>query len=451
MKKTKLLFVCALSALLLSCSTSNGSGQSGDTDEGLTALPSDYASSVRSYLKTLKQARNYTIKEKVSSTLSAETNIIVSTYTSSYYFYSYGDSSYGYVKCQDGIYSIQKKTEDSYVGGEIYRDENGKAYASLWGNSFFYSFADLDDEQLDTIEDGKEKVNIKGKKNKLALLNLLGLDSSYYASVSSLTGDINEDNNLVVTLKFNDPNSTAFITIRATVYDLLSSESEEVEDFLIDGTYYTIADDFGAARSLMKANNYTHNTYSDGKVVGTEYFNPNYYFGYWDSSYAAATGQILVSQGLVLLDHKQDAKGNQYNGCYLLTYSSSTGIVCSLGEAYNESTDLAMVYSYPSLLTAWSNPELFDRAEIEGFDGAFVTTNQYLMENFAALFFLDVSSVSLTSLSIAWFDVFESSNEDCVVSFTLSTSGGSATYAFVNFGSTSIPALESFLGQFTDY
>jgi hypothetical protein len=411
---------------------------------------------VKSYLKALSGLHNYTLKVKASNSASTLTNTTITKFEDDSFFYSFKDDSYGYIKSDDGVYQIQPYDDDRMIGGELYTDESGNPIKDLWNGEFFYSFADLDLPLLEEkIDDGEGEIAISGKKNRLAILRLLGLDSSYYASIFSFTASINDTSDLVIVCKLNDSVNSSTITLKGTVYDINSTHSDEIEDFLIDGTYYTIEEDFAKARDLMKGNNYTHYYYDDdGEKVGTEIFNEDYYFITWDSTYVKESGQLLTNQGMIGLDHKQDAEGRQYDGSYLLMLNGSTINMYS-GQPYNEDSNVANVYHYPSLLTVWSNVELFDAltSAYNGLDNAYATSNSYLMSNFVSNFSLDsmVSSVKLTRLVIGWTNVFADGEDSQKVVFTLETSGGNLSYEFTDFGSTSIKALDELLGTFTDY
>ena len=468
MKKTNLfLFVLSASALV-SCAnnaSSQSTANSSSSPEGVSSSKGVSSSedgtsteapykTVKSYLKALSGLRNYTLKVKANNSASTLTNTTITKFENDSFFYSFKDDSYGYIKSDDGVYQIQPYDDERMIGGELYTDESGNPIKDLWNGEFFYSFADLDLPQLEEkIKDVEGEITISGKKNRLAILRLLGLDSSYYASIFSFLASINETGDLVIVCKLNDSVNNSTITLKGTVYDINSTHSEEIEDFLIDGSYYTIDEDFAKARDLMKGNNYTHYYYNNGSKVGSEYFNENYYFIVWDSNYVNESGQILTNQGMIGLDHKQDSAGRQYDGSYLLMLNGSTINIYS-AQPYNEDSNVANVYHYPSLLTMWSNVELFDKltSAYNGLDNAYATTNSYLMSDFVSNFSLDsmVSSVKLTRLVIGWSNVFADDSTQKVV-FTLETSGGNQSYEFTDFGSTSIPALEELLGTFTDY
>ncbi len=449
MKKTKIILLALAASILPSCGNNDGIQKD--------SLPEDYANSVKSYLKALKNIHNYTVKETVSSSKATSSNYAEIKFDRTNYFYSFGASSYGYIESKDGVYPINANG-DSLIGGEIYRDDEGKAYSSLWGNDFFVSFADFIDEQIDSMEDGKDLIAVKGKNNKLKLLSMFGLDSSYYTSIIAMEASVNDDSDLEFNVRVNDVSSGATIYVNAIVTDLLTTESEEVSDFLSNGgTHYVIDSDFAKARTLMKGNNYTHDYYDeDGNgVVGTEYFNENYYFGYWDPSYSAKMaleGQILYSQGLVGIDHKKTAEGVLLNGCYLVTISGNQFTV-NLSFPYNENPSVPTAYHYPSFLSLWSNPEFFVATEApEGLDAYYVTNDSIILDDFVSNFSMEsmVASVSLKNLYIGWHDIDAKEGNERFIRFALETSGGDVIYDFHNFGTTKIPGIDAFLGTLLD-
>ena len=447
MKKTYLFLLTLSASVLAGCGTNSTSS----VDNG--TLSSDYSTSVKDYLKALKGIKNYSLLETVSSSKVSQTNQIEVFYDSTYFYYSFGTSSYGYVSSKDGIYPVNY-SEDGLIGGELYRDDDGATYTDLWSNGFFTSFADLVDEQIDKMEGGSSSVAIKGKQNKLALLSLFGLNSSYYGTLQSMSASINDSNELEFSVKVYDSDSEATVSINAVVYDLLSSSSSEISNFLLDGgTYFVIDDGFDQVRTLMKGNNYTHYYYDSNKIVGTEYFNQNYYFMYWDSTYAgemASSGQILYSQGLIGIDHKKDSSGNKLNGAYLVTISNNQFSVM-LSYAYAEDSSIPTVYHYPSLMSCWNNPEFFEAANIpDDMEDCLSTTDSVILNSFVENFSLtdSVSGVKLQSLVISWANL--DIKDEAKIRFELSTSGGSLTYEFCKFGETSIPAFDSFLGSLTD-
>ncbi len=461
MKKRKLILLALASTCLFSCgneekkdSSLNGDSQSSSVDnkEDKGTLPENYTSSVKNYLKALKSIHNYSLSETVASSSADYENSIQIKYTKSYYYYEFvGQYTSGYIKSDDGVYQVNSK-DDSLIGGEIVRDSDGNAYTDIWDAKLFKNFSTLDDTQLDSLDDGKEDITIKGKANKLLLLQILGLDSSYYGEITSFKASIGSTNELVLELILND-SSAGTITIDAIVYGLLTSKSEEIESFINGGgTYYVIDSEFATARTLMKANNYTHNYYDNGKVVGVEYFNENYYFINWDSNYVKESGQLLYSQGMIGLDHKKDSNGNTYNGSYLVTLSNNTFNI-SLSRPYNESPSIPYVYHYPSYLDMWSNPEFFETDDVpEDLDAYLTTSDTLMMSNFIENFSMSdqVANVRVRTLSIGWKDIENKNSSSRKIRFCLSTSGGDVTYDFSDFDTTTIPALDKFLDSLQD-
>ena len=295
--------IFSLPMLLVSCNSAQVDEDSA-IDQGLTELDSTYKDSVKNYLKTLIKAHNYTLSEEVSSDASSVVNSATSYYGKDFYYYDADYTvSYGYIRCKDGVYRIHE-SGSKLVGGELIQDDTGANCKTIWNDYFFYSFADLDEENIDSLKDGASKVLITGKKNRLALLDLLGLGSAYYASIVSFTGTVNSDSTLSLDLTVSDDSSGALITVTASVSDLLTTYSSKVENYRKKKSYFVIDTDFAKARTLMKSNNYTHyytDEDDDEKIVGTEYFNENYYFVEWDSDYAAkmatTNGTILYSTG----------------------------------------------------------------------------------------------------------------------------------------------------------
>lgn len=451
-KANTILLLLSLPLLLTNCSSKSDSGES-------ESLPSTYNESVKSYLKALAKIHNYTLEESVSSDASAVVNTLTVTFGKDFYYYdpSYEDT-YGLISCDDGVYRVHLNGK-TMVGGELYRDDEGNAYKDLWDGHFFPSFADLTEENIDSIKDeGKENVSITGKKNRLALLNLLGLGSSYYGGITSFKGTIKSDNSLSLALEVSDT-SGASITVKAEVSNLLTSYCTKIDNYRASKTYFVIDEDFAKARKLIKANNYTHYYFDedDGEtIVGVEYFNENYYFMHWDSDYAAkmsASGAILYSSGLIGIRNKKmvDSSGTSHtlNGSYLITLSGNTFSV-NLTNYYNESPDIPTVYSYPSLMTMWDNAELFSETTVDGLDKAFVTDSDDLINNFVSSFFLtdNVSGYFLDNLYVGWKNIDKDGEQ--MIRFTLETNGGSLSYDFYHFGFTDLPALDSFLDGLSD-
>lgn len=462
MKKSKIILLTLLSSTLFACANENSSespsSESNDSQSSTTpssseeTLPENYNSSVKNYLKALKNLHNYSLTETVSSTAATYENQIEAKYTESYYYYDFGQYTNGYIASDDGVYQISLK-DDSLVGGELVRDSNGDVCKNIWEGNLFKNFSNLDDEQLDKIEDGLTNVSITGKKNKVAILNILGLNSSYYGGITSFKGSIGSSNELGISIEIADA-SGATIYVDAVVYGLLTSKSTEVEEFLANGgTYFTIDSEFAKARELMKANNYTHNYYNNKSVVGVEYFNENYYFINWDSNYVKETGEMLYSQGMIGIDHKKDKNGNELNGSYLVTLSSS-GFSISISRPYNESPNIPYVYHYPSYMDMWDNPEFFDMDTTPSdLDVYFTTTDSLIMTNFIENFSMEsqVAQVKIRSLSIGWKDIEDESEDTSrIIRFCLSTSGGDVTYDFSNFGTTELPALDNYLDSLVD-
>ncbi len=451
MKKKCLLLLLAPALLLTSCGNEETSSSDISQDSANdSSLPSDYDVSVKNYLKALKRIHNYSIAEVVSSSQTTAINFIQISYTENAYYYSFGEDTYGYIASSDGVYGVSLK-DDALIGSELLSDEHNAPYTSIWNNDLITGFSSFDDEQIDSLEDGT-KIDIKGKKNKAALLNMLGLGTNYYASINKLTGAITKTGKLLITLSVNYSSAT-IVTIEATVDSLLSTTIPEIDDYLAKGgTYFVVDEDLAKARSLMQGNNYTHYYYSDNRKVGTEYFHQNYYFINWDSSYVASSGLLLISQGLIGIDHKKDPDtGTLLNGSYLVSMNGNQPQI-SLSTPYNQDPNIPVVYHYPSFLSLWGDLQYLDEDVIPSdMDVYYVTDDTVIMNDFVSNFSLEDSTanVSLSKLHMGFADIDNAQNKQ-TIRFELETSGGTLSYDFVNFGSTKIPAFDDFLSSLVD-
>lgn len=455
MKKLPVLFLVAASSLLASCSPNEIDSSSNEGLSSITTsetLPEGYSSSVKNYLLALKSIHNYQIEEYVSTSSSTTINTIRSSFTENAFYYDFGDESYGYIKGKDGVYGVSKDGDD-LLGSELLLDANGENYSTIWNDDLLPSFTLLDEVSIKELDNGTSGVSIKGKKNKIALLKIFGLDNSYYASITDTKGYITKNNSLRIVMTLSYSNMT--VTIEAFVSNLLSTSIPEITSFLDGGgTYFVPNEDLVKARALMQANNYTHNYYdTNGKKVGIEYFNENYYFINWDSSYATNNpdGAILVSQGLIGIDHKKDPNtGNALNGAYLVSISGSQ-IGISLSFPYNESPNIPYVYHYPSYLSLWSNLERLEADTIPSdLDEYYFIDDSLVVNDFLSNFSLEssVANVKVKGLYFGYRNML--SDTDQLIRFTLDTSGGSLTYDFVDFGSTKIAAFDQFLESLSD-
>lgn len=436
----------------MSCSPSGTNPTESDSSSLSQALPEDYSSSVKGYLSALKNIHNYQIEEYVSTSSSSAINFIRSSFTEEAFYYDFADQSYGYIHGKDGVYGVSKDG-DSLLGSELFLNDNGEKYSTIWDDTLLSSFALLDDASIQEIENGKDAVSIKGKKNKIALLKILGLDNSYYASITDTKGYITKDNALRIVMKLSYSNMN--VTVEAFVSNLLTTTIPEIQAYLDEGgTYFVPNEDLAKARSLMRANNYTHNYYdSTGKKVGVEYFNEDYYFINWDSKYATSNpdGAILVSQGLIGIDHKKDPNtGNALNGAYLVSISGNQ-IGISLSFPYNESPNIPYVYHYPSYLSLWDNLERLQEETIPSdLDEYYFIDDSLVVNDFLYNFSLEssVANVKVNGLYFGYRNML--SEEDQLIRFTLDTTGGSLTYDFVDFGTTEIAAFDQFLESLSD-
>lgn len=452
MKKLPALLLLAASTLIMSCSPSGTNPTESDSSSLSQALPEDYSSSVKGYLSALKNIHNYQIEEYVSTSSSSTINFIRSSFTEEAFYYDFADQSYGYIQGKDGVYGVSKDG-DSLLGSELFLNDNGEKYSTIWDDTLLSSFALLDDASIQEIENGKDAVSIKGKKNKIALLKILGLDNSYYASITDTKGYITKDNALRIVMKLSYSNMN--VTVEAFVSNLLTTTIPEIQAYLDEGgTYFVPNEDLAKARSLMRANNYTHNYYdSTGKKVGVEYFNEDYYFINWDSKYATSNpdGAILVSQGLIGIDHKKDPNtGNALNGAYLVSISGNQ-IGISLSFPYNESPNIPYVYHYPSYLSLWDNLERLQEETIPSdLDEYYFIDDSLVVNDFLYNFSLEssVANVKVNGLYFGYRNML--SEEDQLIRFTLDTTGGSLTYDFVDFGTTKIAAFDQFLESLSD-
>ena len=452
MKKLPVLLLLAVSSLVVGCSPSETNPAESNSSSLVQTLPEDYSSSVKGYLSALKNIHNYQIEEYVSTSASSTINFIRSSFTEEAFYYDFADQSYGYIQGKDGVYGVSKDG-DSLLGSELFLNDNGGKYSTIWDDTLLSSFSLLDEASIQEIENGKDAISIKGKKNKIALLKILGLDNSYYASITDTKGYITKDNALriVMNLSYSGMN----VTLEAFVSNLLATTIPEIQAYLDEGgTYFVPNEDLAKARSLMRANNYTHNYYdSTGKKVGIEYFNEDYYFINWDSKYATSNpdGAILVSQGLIGIDHKKDPNtGNTLNGAYLVSISGNQ-IGISLSFPYNESPNIPYVYHYPSYLSLWDNLERLQEETIPSdLDEYYFIDDSLVVNDFLNNFSLEssVANVKVNGLYFGYRNML--SGEDQLIRFTLDTTGGSLTYDFVDFGTTKIAAFDQFLESLSD-
>lgn len=273
MKKLPVLFLVAASSLLASCSPSEIDSSSSEELSSIATsetLPEDYSSSVKNYLLALKEIHNYQIEEYVSTSSSTTINTIRSSFTEDAFYYDFGDESYGYIKGKDGVYGVSKDGDD-LLGSELLLNANGENYSTIWNDDLLPSFTLLDEASIKELDNGTSEVSIKGKKNKIALLKIFGLDNSYYASITDTKGYITKNNDLRIVMTLSYSNMT--VTIEVFVSNLLFTSIPEITSFLDEGgTYFVPSEDLAKARTLMQANNYTHNYYdTNGKKVGIEY------------------------------------------------------------------------------------------------------------------------------------------------------------------------------------
>ena len=280
-----------------------------------------------------------------------------------------------------GIYPLNY-TNEEFVSGEYYCDENGIRYKDLYDNKLVSSLYHIDEAFVNGVGDvGEEPVKITGKKYKMQLLTSIGIDSSFYLQLNSATASYKEGK-VIFDLAFEGGYNYSL-----TVRDFGTTSNRHYNEFMDEGGKMTQpSETLQEFRELMKMDNFRRYVYDfdAGGYTQTENFHQHYF-------YTQAIGSNDI-YGYMSMNTKANEEHPDLKGCYYFYTSNGTPHFNSM--AFNENPDIPMFFHYPKYMDLLNKLHFI----VEGTSGdikyeagtkKYMVYDKTLIEDFAHNFSLD--------------------------------------------------------------
>lgn len=458
MKLKILMCLTTLGLLLSSCGETGISNSSNNDNYSITPIEPEQliVNDIYSAVNKLVTMRNYTLS--VTMTVDNESFAFDNIYAEKYYYCNYLGDEEGFIEDSNGVYRVNYY-KNQLISSELYTDENGNKYTSLWDSGVIKTFSSLDSGSYNNAINQK-KFNIPTKKDKLLVMEILELDTLYYPNLAEAYFTIQGGdtlNNLYLILSFD--NGSIF---NCVFNQFGKSESSEILDFKAQNKTYTeVSEDLKRVKSLFALDNYKRVCYENEdpnqRVIGYEWFTENYWFGdYIVDEYA------LYEQGFLGLE-KKVLNGKEYDGAYLFYLSDDYSNYTFYDYAPAFTTNISSmrdIMNYPSKLAMFNyNLQFFEKIEDEANVGknVYATTDLYIiqdwLENFQIQLNTDTGEQAYVYDLRIITDLY-SKDSDCVVTFQFDYVIGDVVYGlqreFIDFGVTRIDIIEEFYNQFED-
>lgn len=450
MKKLKNLFLFSLVAFaVVGCENGNNSlsGSTSHSSSNVSTnvsssskpveLPTDYK--VNSYyeaMKILSELKNYTINVTYMEGAYEVTNNVY--FTENAIFDDYTGDEYGYVALDEGVVRLDYY-ENKLISSEVYLDENGNPYNSVWNKKFFTSFADMNLKEFEKA--GNEAYfDITGKSNKIQFMNLVYAQQTDYENIISITAYYAENlSDFLFTLEFKGGFGYSI-----EISDINQTKIDVVDEYVKSGKgAAVISDDLKRVKELFAGFNYKRVLYYENDkgetlVAGHEYFNPDYFFSRFVDEYKMIDPAVAFDAGYIGFDNKI-VEGLRLDGAYYAYILDGQASIFPQAAYYDY--DITKFYNYPTYMTLFTNLHYFNL--VEGTEHSYRTTNFDLTLDFVNNMQLSdiLAGYYVDGLTITLEDA--ENDEDARVIFTLeySTDGvaggdnsATADFEFIEFG-----------------
>lgn len=471
-RKPLMLTLCMLALPLMGCHDENTSG---DSSEG-PKINVDY-SSAKAAIDSIQEAQNYTVATKIVENMnigtadepvySKITTNFSNYFTPTYTWCDYEDAEEGYAS-KDGAVFHLNLYNDEIIASDAYVDESGNKLTSIYDIVVSpipaASFVESADANAQTI-------NISNKNARLAFIEFIQFDETFFADVQSFTASIgtSEDGEQALVLTMTGTDETV---ITSAFHSFGSTSVNEVAAYLnSEGSGAAVYDS-----TLVKAmdgflgNNFTKLTYEslnyseDNPVIGEEIYHSDYWYG----GYYPDSGYSIYSLGYVSLPQKtyvDESEGLEVDldGAYLFYLNETMTELRTIALAYPAFTtnvsDMAFIMDYPSNMVLWNHNLQFMQPYEDpslGLDGEmFITYDYYMMYDFFEIAqVMNSLQAATTVMSCMLIDLImvvnldNAGNLDTVdFLFDILLNGSSVTlqYTYTDFGTTTIPALDEWM------
>ena len=471
-RKPLMLTLCMLALPLMGCHDENTSG---DSSEG-PKINVDY-SSAKAAIDSIQGAQNYTVATKIVENMnigtadepvySKITTNFSNYFTPTYTWCDYEDAEEGYA-VKDGSVFRLNLYNDQIVASDAYADDDGNKLTSIYDVVASpipaASFVESADANAQTI-------NISNKNARLAFIDFIQFDETFFADVQSFTASIgtSEDGEQALVLTMTGTDETV---ITSTFHSFGSTSVNEVAAYLnSEGSGAAVYDS-----TLVKAmngflgDNFTKLTYEslnyveDNPVIGEEIYHPDYWYG----GYYPESGYSIYSLGYVSLPQKvytDPTTGQKANldGAYLFHLNDTMSAVRTVALSYPAFTtnisDMAYIMDYPSNMVLWDHNlqfmEPYDDPSLSVEGEAFITYDNYMMYDFfETAQILNSLQAATTVMSCLLIDLIMVVNLDAagnldtvdfLFDILLNGSAIQLQLTYTDFGTTTIPALDQWM------
>ncbi len=389
-------------------------------------------STLKGTLKYLSTHENYTLK----------TNNGEIKYTEEAYFSSLGSEEVGYIKCNAGVYRLDK-VDSVYAGSKLLTDSKGNKYLDIYDSTdLVTSFSNF---TFDSIEETASSYVISSKTNVLKYLDMLNINVADYPLIVDVTMKL-EQKVLSIDMNYVDGKNN-----HAIVKDIGKTQIAEVNEYLKTNSYYVNTEAEDRMIKLFSSFNYKRVCVDVDNVtpIGYEWYNKRYFYGEWEDEYYKQHLGEIYEIGVIGFDNVT-YQNQHLDGSYYFNYDDKSVQVVTTAPI-NTNSDVTKVYNYPTYMSLFDNFHLFQVDE--DYKDTIYTTNFELMNDFCVNFqlveTLNENNCSLSSLEIAY--ELKDEDKESTVWFNLyyvyKGQLGAFSYPFTAFGNANIEIVENFISQ----
>ena len=291
------------------------------------------------------------------------------------------------------------------VSGEYELDDNGENYKNLFDNTVAKTMFDVGTDFINEVADTASELDIDDKFYKLALLDYIGINRSFFVDLEDAKASFDTTKGLTINLKFARNNNYS-----VNFYDFGETSNAHVKKFLTEeeGGVYTPDEYMSTMQRLLRTNNFVSNVYSfdigeDGGLSSlNQVFNPRYFY----STSGALNDKYQNKSGYISFTRTTPVE-NTSSPYYIPGLTQANGIYMFIAEGMKHSISPQVVYEdssmekfmhYPSLLKLLTKTQFFTRGVIEEFSKKYTNKSHCyilkdinLVKDFATNFSLDQS------------------------------------------------------------
>ena len=459
-KLTALLATLSITA----CGGSVSSISQSNSESSSIENPSVPVTSVKTGLLALNKTKSYTADV---------------TYNGTKYFSIYVNEKYVgfdsatndevldfFIKGEEGIFPLNK-SNGKFLPGEYQAKNKEENYTDLFDNTTAKTVYGVASDYVTSVADDANDLVISNKTYKLALLDYVGIERSFYVDLNTVTASYKE----AFSLKLEFGSNVYNLTFK----DFGTAKDENVENFLAKGgTAYTPDENMKAMKRLLKSNNFVSAVYdfdsgTDGDYNGlSQVFNPHYFY-----TTAAALGDKNANKSGYISFNRSTPVTDESSPYYIPGFDTQPkGIYMFMADGMRHSIAPQVVYEnpdmeyfmhYPSLLKLINKTQYFSEGIISEFSSkytykkdCYILKDISLIKDFATNFSLNNSYDFKTCIPYALGVEFSLNKEDknTVIIFHYCFTYGAQKYDYLvplySFGQTNDSILDGFYDLYND-